>query len=67
MTTTPPSSRQWHSRKSAAKHLDVHINTVDYYARRGMLPKYYLPAVNGGADSAPRFREEDLEAILAQR
>jgi hypothetical protein len=55
------------SRKSAAVLLDVNVTTIDAYVRRRMLPRYYLPTVNGGLDVSPRFRVEDLEAILAQR
>ena len=55
------------TRSKAAEHLQVHINTIDNYARSGMLPRYYLPSANGGDDESPRFRIEDLEAILAQR
>lgn len=55
------------TRQRAAEHLQVHINTIDGFAKRGMLPRYYLPSASGTEDVSPRFRIEDLEAILAQR
>jgi predicted site-specific integrase-resolvase len=64
----PPTSRQWLSRKRAAELLDVNVTTLDAYVRRGLIARFYLPAVDPGReDVSPRFRIEDLEDLLAQK
>jgi excisionase family DNA binding protein len=58
-----PSTTRWLTRSEAAERLRVKPRTIDTYARTGKLPRYYL----AGSTRAPRFRAEDVDALVEQR
>jgi excisionase family DNA binding protein len=50
----------WMTRKDAALYMRVSVQTIDRWARDGMITRYSLP---GGADY--RYRRDELDALLA--
>lgn len=54
-----PDTERWLTRGDAAELLQVKPRTIDGYARDGRLPRFYLRARR-----APRFRIEDVRALL---
>jgi hypothetical protein len=64
-----PKSKQWLTRRQAADLLGISLRQLDAYADAGKLARYYLPPVRPPAPGrtprpAPRFRIEDVNALV---